>query len=253
MKQKFIQCDDERCELLADDFFSNTHGNKNQSRFNNVIADIIKVYPDAVLIGAIAAAKYIRHPVEPRMTYDVDILLSESDFEAFLSDNMPLSTRHNLETYFADSDSVMHSMKHRQTQIYVDFLSAQSKPVKKKLIRNILNNRKQATNILKVGDAQIEIVTPEVLIAMKLHRYNKNPNTEKGLSDRLDMIKILKTMCANCISPDLFEIQERVTKAEFKRYMQVAADVECEMACKLSLDDGRLMSDSDNDQELTSK
>lgn len=233
MKQKFIQCDDERCELLADDFFSNTHGNKNQSRFNNVIADVIKVYPDAILIGAIAAAKYIRHPFEPRMTYDVDILLSESDFDAFLSDNMPSPTRKNLETYFADSDSVMHSMKHRQTEIYVDFLSAQSKPVKKKLIRYILNNRRQTTNILKVGDAQIEIVKPEILIALKLHRYNKNPNTEKGLSDCLDIIKILKTLCSKCITLEISEIEGLVTKAEFKRYIKIAADVDCEMTCEL--------------------
>ncbi len=232
MKQKFIQCDDERCELIADDFFSNAYGKTNQSRFNNVIADVVYVYPDAILIGAISAAKYIRHPVEPRITYDVDILLSESDFDAFLSDEMPVSIQEKLETYFADSDSAMHSMKHRQTGIYVDFLSVQSKAIKKKIIRYILNNRKQTTNILKVGDAHIEIVKPEILIALKLHRYNKNPNTEKGLSDRLDIIKILKTLCANCITFEISEIQERLTKAEFKRYNQIAANVECEMTCE---------------------
>ena len=232
MKQKFIQCDDEQCELLADDFFSLAHGKTNRSRFNNVIADIADVYPDAILIGAIAAAKYIRHPVEPRMTYDVDLLLSESDFEAFLADEIPAATLKKLETYFTDSDSAMHSMRHRQTGIYVDFLSAQSQPVKKKLIRYILNNRKQTTNILKLGDTQVEIVKPEVLIALKLHRYNKNPNMEKGLSDRLDIIKILKTLCANCFTFEISEIQERVTKAEFKRYTQIAADVDCEMTCE---------------------
>lgn len=232
MKQKFLQCDDKRCELLADDFFSHVHGNTTQSRFNNVIADIVKVYPDAVLIGAIAAAKYIRHPVEPRMTYDVDILLSESDFDAFLSDNMNDATRISLETHFENSDSAMHSMKHRQTGIYVDFLSLQSKPVKKKLIRYILNNRKQTTNILKVGDSEIEIVKPEILVAMKLNRYNKNPKTEKGLSDRLDIIKILKTLCANCIAIDLSQFHEFVSKAEIQRFNQISGDVTCEMSCE---------------------
>ena len=166
------------------------------------------------------------------MTYDVDILLTESDFESFLTDEMPAIIQEKLEAYFANSDSVMHSMKHKQTGIYVDFLSAQSKPVKKKLIRNILNNRKQTTNILKVGEKQIEIVKPEILIALKLHRYNKNPNTEKGLSDRLDIIKILKTLCTNCITLEIAEIEDRVTKAEFKRYTQIAADVNCEMTCE---------------------
>lgn len=232
MAQNFLQCDDEHCELLADDFFSTAHGFTRQSRFNNVLADIVKTYPEAILIGAIAAAKYIRHPVEPRMTYDVDVLLPESDFEAFLSDDIPASTRKILDSFFADSDSAMHSMQHRQTGIYVDFLSVQSKPVKKKLIRYILNHRKQTTNLLNVGGLKIQILKPEILIAMKVCRYNKNPNTEKGLSDRLDIIKILKTLCANGISEDLSGISEFITKAEMKRFNQIRGNVECELACE---------------------
>ncbi|NOY69248.1 MAG: hypothetical protein GXP53_07110 [Deltaproteobacteria bacterium] len=236
MKQKFIQCDNSQCELLADDFFANVYGNSNQSRFNNAISDIVDVYPKGILIGAIAASKYIRYPIIPRMTYDVDILLPETEFEMFLDDEIPDSVREKLETHFADSDSAMHSMKHRQTGIYVDFLSVQSKPVRKKLIRYILNNRKQTTNILKVGETRIEIVKPEILIALKLHRYNKNRNTEKGLSDRLDIIKILKTLCTNDIPLEISEICERVTKEEFKQYNQIAADVECEMTCEECMD-----------------
>lgn len=234
MKQNFLQCDENQCELLADDFLSNAHGNTRQSRFNNVLADIIKTYPDAILIGAIAAAKYIRLPVEPRITYDVDVLLPENDFEAFLADEIPESTRKVLEACFADSDSAMHSMKHRQTGIYVDFLSVQSKPVKKKLIRYILNHREQATHLLKVGDSKIRIVKPDILIAMKLCRYNKSPNTEKGLADRLDIVKILKTFCANCISEDLSGVRELLTKAELKRFNQIRDNVVCEMTCDAS-------------------
>jgi len=232
MKQNFIQCDDAHCELLADDFFSNAHGYSKQSRFNNVIADIVNVYPDSILIGAISAAKYIRHPIEPRVTFDVDILLSESDFEQFLCDDMPASTREKLDAFFEDSDSVMHSMRHKQTGIYVDFLSAQSTPVKKKLIRHILKNRAQTTNILKVGSGQVDIIKPEILIVLKLNRYNKNPNTEKGLSDRLDIIKILKTLKAKCFTLDISAIREIVTKAEFKRYTQIADGVDYEMTCE---------------------
>ena len=40
----------------------------------------------------------------------------------------------------------------------------------------------------------IDILKPELLLAMKINRYRKNPKTEKGLSDRLDVVKILKTL-----------------------------------------------------------
>ena len=231
MKQNLLQCDQDRCEVLADDFFANVHGTTRQSRFNNVLADIAKTYPDAILIGAIAAAKYIRHPVEPRMTYDVDVLLPETDFDAFLSDEIPSDTRQMLDALFEDSDSPMHSMKHRKTGIYVDFLSAQSQPVKKKLIRYILNHPRQTTHLLPAGDKNIQIVTPEILIAMKLCRYNKNPNTEKGLSDRLDIIKILKTLDANCISEDLLQVSDLMNRSEMKRFEQIRQGVASEMTC----------------------
>jgi len=232
MKQNLLQCDQERCELLADDFFSNVHGMTRQSRFNNVLADIVKTYPDAILVGAIAAAKYVRSPVEPRMTFDVDILLPEADFDAFLADEIPAPTRTILDALFEDSDSPMHSMKHRQTGIYVDFLSVQSKPVKKKLIRHILDNPKQTTHLLQAGKRKIRIITPDILIAMKLCRYNKNPNSEKGLSDRLDLIKILKTLDVNCIAEDLSGVRSLLTRAELKRFEQIRQGVESEMACE---------------------
>jgi hypothetical protein len=232
MTQKFLKCESDRCEVLADDFFSHAGGKDHKSRFNNVLADIVRVYPDAVLIGAIAAAKYIRPPVEPRMTYDVDILLSETDFERFLADDMPPETLNRLETYFGDSDSAMHSVKHKQTGIYVDFLSAQSKPVKKKLIRYILNHRAETSHLLKVGDSTVDIIKPEILIALKLNRYHKNPKTEKGLSDRLDIIKILKTFHAQCLSLDNSLIESFVSQAEFRRFEHLAADVDDEMTCE---------------------
>lgn len=235
MTQKFLECESDRCEVLADDFFSHAGGNAHKSRFNNVLADVARVYPGAILIGAIAASKYIRPPVEPRMTYDVDILLSEIDFEAFLADAMPPETTNILETFFENSDSAMHSLKHRQTGIYVDFLSAQSQPVKKKLIRHILFHRKETTHLLKVGDSTVQIIRPEFLIAMKLNRYHKNPKTEKGLSDRLDIIKILKTFHTNCLTVDASMIEAFVSQSEFKRFENIAADVGHEMSCEADM------------------
>lgn len=235
MTQKFLECESDRCEVLADDFFSHAGGDNQKSRFNNVLADVVRVYPDAILIGAIAAAKYIRPPIEPRMTYDVDILLSETDFEAFLADAMPPKTMGILETLFENSDSAMHSLKHRQTGIYVDFLSVQSKPIKKKLIRHILTHRMETTHLLRVGDSAVEIIRPEFLIAMKLNRHHKNPKTEKGLSDRLDIIKILKTFHAHCLAIDHSLIASCVTHSEFKRFEHIAADVDHEMTCEANV------------------
>jgi hypothetical protein len=231
MTQKFLECESDRCEVLADDFFSHAGGNAHKSRFNNVLADVARVYPDAILIGAIAASKYIRPPVEPRMTYDVDILLPEQDFEGFLADEIPTKALTALETYFEDSDSAMHSLKHRQTGIYVDFLSVQSKPVKKKLIRHILDHRKETTHLLNVGESPVEIIRPEFLIAMKLNRYHKNPKTEKGLSDRLDIIKILKTFRAHCLTLEHSLIEAFSSQAEFKRFEAISDDVAYEMTC----------------------
>jgi len=130
-------------EIIEDDLFSDYHRNKTGSGFNYAIADVVKVYPNALLVGAIAASKYIRPPVKPRVTYDVDILLSEEDFESFLSDDLPEEAFNNLEQYFTDSDTVNHSLKHKSTGIYVDLLSTESTPLKKKLIRHILANRKK--------------------------------------------------------------------------------------------------------------
>jgi hypothetical protein len=113
----------------------------------------------------------------------------------------------------------------------VDFLSVQSKPVKKKLIRYILNCRNQTTHLLRAGDQKIQIITPDVLIAMKLCRYNKNPISEKGLSDRLDIIKILKTLDANCIAEDLSGVRAFLTRAEMKRFDQIRQGVASEAAC----------------------
>jgi len=235
MSKKYLQYDDEQDELLEDELFLNYHRNKPGSGFNHVIVDVVKIYPNAVLVGAIAASKYIRPPIRPRVTYDVDILLSETDFEAFLADDLPEDALKNLEKYFTDSDSVNHSLKHKSTGIYVDFLSTESTPLKKKLIRHILENKKQTTNIFRYGDSKIDIVKPEYLIALKLNRYYKIPRTEKGLCDRLDIIKILKTLIANSISFSLSEVKAFMNKQEINSFKKMYDDVEFEITAEKKL------------------
>jgi len=229
MNEKYIQYDDEQDELFEDERFRNYHKNRPGSGFNYVIDDVVKVYPKAVLVGAIAASKYIRPPIRPRVTYDVDLLLSESDFETFLADDLPEDSHYNLEKYFTDSDSANHSLQHKSTGIYVDFLSTESTPLKNRLIRHILDNRKKTTNILRLDDSKIDIVKPEYLIALKLNRYYKIPRTEKGLCDRLDIIKILKTLIANSISFSFSEVNEFMNKQEIKSFKTIYKDVEFEI------------------------
>jgi|GEM_PF-652857 len=219
-----------RDEIFEDEYFRKYHTKKRGNSFNYVISDVVKVYPKAVLVGAIAASKYIRPPVRPRVTYDVDILLSEEDFERFLEDDFSDESLKNIETYFLDSDSVNHSLKHKSTGIYVDFLSTESTPLKAKLIRHILENREKTTNILRLEDAKIDIVKPEYLIALKLNRYYKIPKTEKGLSDRLDIIKILKTMLLNSIPLKMDEVREFLGSQELTAFKKFYEDVRFEVS-----------------------
>lgn len=235
MSEKYMQANDAQDELFEDEYFHLYHRNQPGSGFNYVLSDIVKVYPNAVLVGAIAASKYIRPPVRPRVTYDVDILLSETDFELFLADNLPEASLKNLETYFLDSDSANHSLKHKSTGIYVDFLSTESTPLKPRLIRHILENRKKTTNILRLSGANIDIVKPEYLIALKLNRYYKIPRTEKGVSDRLDIIKILKTLSLNSIPFSLGGAAEFMGQQELRNFKQIYEDVEFELNAEKKL------------------
>lgn len=235
MNEKYIQHDGEQDELFEDEYFHVYHRNQPGSGFNYVIGDVVKVYPNAVLVGAIAASKYIRPPVRPRVTYDVDILLSETDFEMFLADDLPEDSLKNLEKYFLDSDSANHSLKHKSTGIYVDFLSTESTPLKPRLIRHILENRKATTNILRLRDSKIDIVKPEFLIALKLNRYYKMPRTEKGLSDRLDIIKILKALILNSMPFGLAGAMEFMGKQEITSFKQIFDDVEFEINAEKKL------------------
>lgn len=224
MDDDYLVCDDDRCVLTAEDFQEDGKGDPHADRFNKVLADVARVYANAILVGAVAAAKYIRHPVEPRKTHDVDVLLDEKDFAEFLLDDIPQETLTRLESYFDTSDSANHSMKHRETGVYVDFLSSQSKPIRKKIIRHVLDNREASTHVLLNRGHTIDILKPEYLLAMKVNRYAKNPKTERGLSDRVDIVKILKTLREKKTPIDHDLVKSFLNRSETKIYDALLGD-----------------------------
>ena len=229
MESDALFFDEERCVLIADDSFQISDKESFLSRFNKVISDIVKVYPNAILVGAAAAAQYICHTNEPRITYDVDVLLDEKDFSDFLADEIPRETVWLLESYFDDSDSINHSLKHKETGIYVDLLSTESKPVRKKIVRYILENRAKTTNRFQVGEQFIDILKPEFLIAMKLNRYSKKPRSERALCDRVDIMKVLKTLWHSKIPVNHEKVRALCNRNEAQCYASILNDVTAEM------------------------
>lgn len=229
IKQTIVTCDDIECMLVAEHFFDYFADDDRVSKFDRVLLDIARLYPTAVLIGAIATSKYIQYPVEPRVTFDIDLILEESDFNDFVNDELPEDKLALLETYFQTSDSLMHSLQHRRTKIYVDFLSLESQPIRKRIVRHILENREAATNILTLGDQRIHIVKPELLLAMKVNRYAKNPKSEKGLTDHLDVLKILKSFRhqSGLLDPDL--VRSFLNRREVKLFDDICCDADEEM------------------------
>lgn len=221
-------CEDNRCLLIADEFPETAAGHALHVKFNEAISDIAKVYPNAILVGAVAAAKYICASNEPRVTYDVDVLLEEKDFNDFLLDEIPEPTLTPLETYFENPDSANHSLKHKSTGIYIDLLSTESKPVRKKTVRYILQHREKTTNIFKTGGASIAILKPEFLIALKLNRCTKSPRSERGLCDRVDIVKLLKALGGGGTKLDHETIKAFCNRTEIKKYAAIRSDVERE-------------------------
>ena len=229
MNQKPAHPDNQKSMPLAENFLKEIGGSSITCMFNQVIADVAKVYDRAILVGAVAAAKYIRLPNGPRVTYDVDFLLDETDFNDFLNDDIPPETLSTLEALFEDPDSPNHSLKHRKTGIYVDFLSAQSKPVSKKFARHIIENRENTTNVITIGDQPVHVLKPEFIIAMKMNRCTKSPRSERGLSDRIDIIKLLKTHWHAESAVDHDSVKSMINRNEVKYYESIVYDVTCEM------------------------
>ena len=216
--------DDDRCILIAKDTSMETL----PGRFNRVISDISKVYPTSILVGAVAASKYIGYANEPRITFDVDILLEEKDFSDFLLDEIPENTEQLLESLFDNSDSRNHSLKHKKTGIYLDVLSTESKPIRKKIVRYILENRKETTHILQIKEQSIDILRPEFLVAMKLNRYSKKPRSERGLCDRVDIMKVLKALWSRNIKMNHEAVKAVCNRSEGECYLSILEDAEAD-------------------------
>jgi len=229
MDCKLILRSDQEGIVDGEFFWQSAHTDKMQRRFNQVIADVSRIYPNGVLIGAVAASKYIRYPIEPRITYDVDVIIDEVDFCRFLDDDIGEETLRLLDSYFEDSDSINHSLKHRETGIYVDLLSTESRPVRKRIIRYILENRDLTTNILRTGGNSIAILKPELIVAMKVNRYSKKPNSERGLADHLDIVKMLKSLWVGEITIDHSKVREFLNWHEIRKYESILGDVAQEM------------------------
>ncbi len=229
IQQTITSCDDIQCFLVTEHFFEYFKDDSGVSKFDRAILDLARIYPDAVLVGAIAVSKYVQPPIEPRVTFDIDVVLKESDFNAFLNDELPEDKLEILETYFKTSDSVSHSLIHRKTGIYVDFLSVQSEPVRKRLIRYILDNREEATNLLAMDAYRIQIAKPELIVAMKLNRYAKKPRSEKGLADRLDIVKIMKSYHGRPELLDPDKIRAYANRREIRCLEEILEDVNCDI------------------------
>lgn len=217
-EEDFLICNDDRCILLAEDFKDEEANPSATAKFNRVLADLTKVYPSAILAGAVAAAKYVRNPDAPRETEDLDVLLDEKDFAEFLIDEIPQEKLEILERHFETSDSASHSLKHKETGIYVDLISTQSTPIRKKISRYILKNRTRATHILFGGNHNIDVLKPELILAMKVNRHCKDPKTAKGISDYLDIVKLIKTLREKQIEIDHDAVRSFLNRREKKQY-----------------------------------
>ena len=229
MPQQIISCDETQCFIVAEHFLAYFSEDHRVNNFDRVLIDISRVYEEAVLMGALAASKYIQPPVEPRVTFDVDLILPDRDFNDFLNDDLPPAKREALDTYFETSDSANHSLRHRRTRLYVDFTSSVSRPISAKLLRRVLENPDETTNTLTLDDRSIRILKPELIIAMKLHRYAKDPRSEKALSDRLDIVKMLKTYHRQPEVLDPEQIRNMLRRREVKYFDEMREDVTCEM------------------------
>ncbi len=226
MDNDFLICEeDDRCVLLAEDFQKDVSKDDKTEKFGKVINDLSRIYPEAVLVGAVAAAKYVRHPERPRETEDIDVLLGEEDFAEFLIDELPEDKLKKLNAYFDTSDSVNHSLKHKKTGIYVDLLSTESNPIRKKISRHVLGNREQATHTLIGDEHSMDILKPELLLAMKINRYCKNPDSEKGRSDYIDIVKIIKTMREKKIPIKQDTIKSFLNDREAKKFDEILARI----------------------------
>ncbi len=229
IQQTITSCDDVQCFLVAEHFFEYFKDDTGVSKFDRVLLDLAGIYENGVLVGAAAASKYVQPPILPRVTFDIDLVLDDRDFDEFINERLDGERAALLENLFSPSDSVNHSLVHRRTGIYVDFMSAESRPVRRALTRYIIDNKEQATNLIHMNGSSIQIAKPELIIAMKLSRYAKKPRTEKGLADRLDIVKIMKSYYGRKELLDPDRIREFANRREAGYLEEIMEDVYCDV------------------------
>ena len=99
----------------------------------------------------------------------------------------------------------------------------------KKIVRYILENRAETTHVLQIGEQSIDILRPEFLIAMKLNRYSKKPRSERGLCDRVDIMKVLKALWGKNITTNHETIKAVCNRSEGECYLSILEDVEADL------------------------
>ena len=86
---------------------------------------------------------------------------------------------------------------------------------------------RKTTALLQTPQGDIRILRPEFLIAMKVIRHSKDPNSERGVSDRLDVVKILETLCEKKTDIDHETAREFLNEIEIRKYDAILKDVSC--------------------------
>ena len=81
---------------------------------------------------------------------------------------------------------------------------------------------------MQEGDRFIEILKPEYLLAMKVIRFSKNPDNARGVSDRLDIVKLLETMENRNIAIDHEQVRAFLNRHENIQYDRILNQVETE-------------------------
>lgn len=140
------------------------------------LIDLANLTPnvDWVLIGGLALGAH----AQPRSTQDVDVLvISEEDVSSLMD---KVSAKFKKYT--------RHALEHRRTGVTLEIVTPDSIEVSSKLIQGVMKSAEEHT----VDGRKIRVVTASGLIALKLQRAIKKPNSTLGIQDQVDIRNVLK-------------------------------------------------------------
>jgi len=167
------------------------------SEISRAVFEYLKARPDAVLFGAHAVNAY----VEPaRMTADVDIMSTAAaevaeELRRLLAERFHIAARVRV---------VANGCGFRVYQV--------RKPKNRHLVDVRQVDALPKTNTIK----KIRVIIPSELIILKLASYMARGHTEKGLSDRLDLHRLLRVF-PQLRSEHSGPVAERLVSAPMKR------------------------------------